>query len=314
MPISQKVIKPNSIQRNNTIALIAPAGPVSEEQLSNACKRFEDMGFKVTYKQRILDRTGYLAGNDNDRLDELHEAFENEEVDVVMCIRGGYGSNRIIEKIDFELIKSNPKIFIGFSDITALLNAIWQKTGLVTFHGVVGNSGFAEYTKKIFLEILTCSNSGYELHPFNNTLIASINQGKASGQLVGGNLSLINSLIGTNYEIDFTDKLVFLEDIDEAPYRIDRMLTQLLLTGKLKKASGLILGDFRGCDVDSLSNPKNSFTLSEVFHDRLEALDIPVITGFSFGHIENQAIFPIGVTAEIDTQKPFIKLLENSVI
>jgi muramoyltetrapeptide carboxypeptidase len=314
MAASFKIIKPKRINKNSTIALIAPAGPVTKEQLLKSSQRFEELGFKVVYKQRILDRKGYLAGSDSDRSTEIHDAFANSQVDAIVCIRGGYGSSRIVSKIDFELIKRNPKIFIGYSDITVLLNAIWQKTGLITFHGVVGNSVFTEYTTQGLLKILTCHEPGYEIFTFDETSMSNINPGKASGELVGGNLSLIISLIGTPFEIDFTDKIVFIEDIDEKPYKIDRMLTQLLLAGKLQLAQGIILGNFRGCDIDNLNvTTENSLSLSEVLSDRLSGLNIPVITGFSFGHIHDQAIFPVGIKVEMDTTKPFIKLLENPV-
>jgi muramoyltetrapeptide carboxypeptidase len=310
-----QIIKPCGIAKGGTIALIAPAGPVTFEQLENARSRLENLGFKVIFEDRILDRKGYLAGTDNDRLEELHHAFANHDVDMVLCIRGGYGCSRIVDRINFNLIKENSKIFVGFSDITVLLNAIWQKTGLVTFHGVVGNSGFAEYTTKSFLEIIGCKNSDHKIYNHQEQRIDHIVTGKASGILVGGNLSIIVSMIGTEFEIDFTDKIVFLEEIDEVPYRIDRMLTQLLLSGKLQKASGIILGSFRGCDIDKqVADSKKSLSLNEVLIDRLGNLQIPVLTGFSFGHIENQSIFPVGVNAEMDTSKTYVKLLENPVI
>jgi muramoyltetrapeptide carboxypeptidase len=308
------LIKPKSVKPGDTVAFIAPAGPVTEEQLLNARQRIENLGFKVSYSERILNRNGYLAGDDNSRLKEFHEAFEIINIDAILCIRGGYGCSRIVDKIDFNLIKRNPKLFIGFSDITVLLNAILQKTGLVTFHGLVGNSGFSEYTKKQFLDIISCKNKNYKIESFDNERIKYLTNGKATGRLSGGNLSIINSLIGTEFELDFTGKLVFMEDIDEAPYRIDRMLTQLLLSGNLQKAAGIILGDFRGCDVDiSIDENKNATTLNQVFDDRLGNLGIPVVTGFSFGHISNQAVFPVGILAEMDATKPYIRLLENAV-
>ncbi len=310
----QAIIKPQSIKKGNTIALIAPAGPITEEQLQKACIRIESLGFNVLYNDRVLHRKGYLAGDDHSRLAGLHEAFANKKADLVLCIRGGYGCGRFVDKIDYDLIKHNPKIFIGFSDITVLLNAIWSETGLVTFHGVIGNSAFPEFTRRSFLEILSSQTSGYKIYTHDPSSLGIISEGKASGQLICGNLSIINSLIGTKYEMDLANKIVFIEDIDEAPYRIDRMLTQLLLTGKLQKAAGIILGDFKGCDNEN--NPddqKKSLSLSQVFSDRLGELKIPVLTGFSFGHIEHQAIFPIGIKAEIDTAKPYINLLENVV-
>jgi len=247
-------------------------------------------------------------------LNELHWAFENKEIDAIICIRGGYGTSRIVDNINYDLIKRNPKIFVGYSDITVLLNAIHQQTGLITFHGIVGISAFSAYTKTLFNSILASKNDEFSIYPENTNSIEFISTGKASGRLAGGNLSMICSLLGTKYQIDFTNKLAFIEDIGEAPYRIDRMLTQLLLSGTLQKASGIILGNFKGCDIDDKEITKeNSLSLNEIFIDRFAHFNIPIMSGFSFGHIENQAIFPVGVMAEIDSKTHHIKLLECPV-
>ncbi len=270
------------------------------------------MGFRSYFTESVLQRKGYLAGDDTSRLDDLHEAFNNKDVDAILCVRGGYGSSRIVDKIDYLLIQKNPKIFIGYSDITVLLNAIWQRTGLITFHGVVGTSSFSDYTKEKFNKLFLSqySDIGY-INSIENTL-EIINKGKAKGRLVGGNLVMVNSLLGTPYEIDFTDKIVFLEDVAEAPYKIDRMLTQLLLAGGIKKAAGIILGQFNGCDIDNKEiTPENSLSLSDVFYNRLISLNIPIIKNFSFGHVKNQAIFPVGIKVEIATDKKGIMLLES---
>lgn len=305
-------IKPKALSKGDNIALIAPAGPVNEVQLTTAQKNIQELGFNSYFTDRILLKKGYLAGNDNERLNDLHEAFENTEIDAILCIRGGYGSARIIEQIDYSLIKRNPKIFIGYSDITALINAFWQKTGLICFHGVVGNSTFSPYTKNCFLQLMTNNLKSNKIVPLNNNKTFSINQGIAKGKLVGGNLAIINTLIGTQHQIDFTDKIVFLEDIGEAPYKIDRMLTQLLQTGQLQKAKGIILGEFYKCDIDNIEiSADNSLSLKEVLNDRLEVLNIPIIGNFSFGHISNQAIFPVGIEAEIDTECPEVRLCES---
>jgi muramoyltetrapeptide carboxypeptidase len=308
----QPTIKPKALKKNDLIALVAPAGPISESKLAKAQENLLELGFRTSFTPRILNRKGYLAGNDLDRLDDLHQAFENPDVDVILCIRGGYGSARIIDQLDFQLIKRNPKIFIGYSDITALLNAIWQKTGLITFHGIVGTSAFTEYTRQQFLAVFSPQHSDNMIITSKEEPVEFLNSGKAKGRLVGGNLSIVNSLIGTGFGIDFTEKIVFLEDVGEAPYKIDRMLTQLLLSGKLDNAAGIVLGQFRGCDIDNKEITKeNSLSLDEVFNDRLGHLKIPVIKDFSFGHISDQAIFPVGIEAEIDSSQNGIKLLES---
>ena len=314
MDTPEKIIKPPRLLKNNQIALIAPAGPVKQEQIDKTQKVLSAMGYKSCYNQSILSRKGYLAGSDDVRLNELHLAFERKDVDAIICIRGGYGSSRIVDKIDFELLKQNPKIFIGYSDITVLLNSIYQQTGLITFHGVVGISSFSDYTRSIFTNILTLTKDEFLIYPKDKESLEIVNSGKASGRLAGGNLSMIVSLLGTKFQPDFTNKLVFLEDIGEAPYRIDRMLTQLLLSGCLEKASGIILGNFKNCDIDNIEiTSENSLSLNEIITDRLSLLNKPTIKGFSFGHMENQAIFPVGCLAELNTNVPGIKLLECPV-
>ncbi len=306
------LIKPKPLKPNSQIALVAPAGPVTDNQLVSTQDTLLKMGFKTQFTQRILNRKGYLAGNDSERLDDLHEAFTNQNIDAILCIRGGYGSARIIDKINYQLIKQNPKIFIGFSDITALLNSIWQKTGLITFHGVVGTSDFSEYTTKQFHHAFNGYLSDDKQLTSNDGALDFLCPGTVNGRLVGGNLAIVNSLIGTGFDIDFTDKIVFIEDVAEAPYKIDRMLTQLLLAGKLQKAAGLILGKFKGCDIDNVEiTSKNSLSLNEVFIDRLANLNIPIIKNFSFGHVKNQAIFPVGAKVEINSKSKSLKLLES---
>ncbi len=313
--LPQKIIKPRKLIGNSMIAIIAPAGPVRQEQIDKAQDVLSEMGYRSCYNKAILSKKGHLAGSDEVRLNDLHEAFENKDINAVICIRGGYGTTRIIDKIDYDLIKRNPKIFIGYSDITALLNSINQQVGLITFHGVVGISAFTEYTKKEFSSILSAEENELIIYPKDNNTIKTIFPGKAKGRLVGGNLSLVNALIGTKYQIDFADKIVFLEDIGEAPYKIDRMLTQLLLCDCLQKASGIILGIFTDCDINNKElTSENSLSLVEVFKERLGHLNIPIISGFSFGHVQNQAIFPIGIEAELDTGFNGIKLLECPVI
>lgn len=309
-------MKPKALKPNSKIALIAPAGPINQQKLNKAQETLKAMGFRVSFTKRILYQNSYLAGSDNDRLSDLHEAFEDSSVDAILCVRGGYGTARIVDKIDYTLIKNNPKIFIGYSDITALLNAIRQETSLVCFHGVLGTSSFTDYTKSQFFNIFTKNLPNNEIQTQDKNQISIIKAGKASGELVGGNLAIVNSLLGTNYEIDFTNKIAFFEDIGEDFYKIDRMITQLLLTKTFRKSAGIILGTFNKCmhyeGSDSYTN--SALTLDHIFAERFKDLDIPVISGFSFGHVDDQAIFPIGIKAQLDTERAFsIKLLEKAL-
>ncbi|MBN1251723.1 MAG: LD-carboxypeptidase [Bacteroidales bacterium] len=305
-----KTIKPQKLKKGDRIGLVCPAGFITKEQLDKTSNILSELGFNSFFSDNILNRQGYLAGNDKERAEDINQMFINKSIKAILAVRGGYGSSRIIDLIDYQTIKENPKIFIGYSDITALLNSINKFTGLITFHGIVGISDFNDYTKQNFLNLFV--NNLLEIKSDENISPKIINHGSAQGKLAGGNLSTINSLLATDFEIDFTDKIVFIEDISESPYKIDRMLTQLLLSGNLKKAKAIILGVFKNCDLnDDDINKQNSLSLQEIFIDRLNNLNIPVISNFSFGHIESQAIFPIGITAEINTNELFIRLLEK---
>ncbi len=314
-------IKPKRLIKGDLIGLAAPGSFISEDELQQSIKNLEEMGFRVYYTKRILNRTGYLGGSDVDRADDLNEMFADKNISAIMCARGGYGCARILPLLDYDLIKKNPKIIIGYSDITSLLYGIYARTGLVGFHGPVGISTFNDYSKEYFEKVL--------MYPTNNVTfynakeddsdnvykVKTIKSGKASGKLVGGNLSIVVSMIGTPYDIDTKDKIIFLEEIGEEPYRIDRMLTQLIQTGKFATANGIALGVFRRCEAKpSDSGITNSFTLEEVLFDRLSGLNIPVVYGMSFGHITNKITLPIGIEAELNSVEATLKLLEPAVI
>jgi muramoyltetrapeptide carboxypeptidase len=249
----------------------------------------------------------------------LHQAFGDREIKAVWCVRGGYGATRFLPDLDFKLIEKNPKIFIGYSDITALHLAIHQNTGLVTFHGPVAASTFSDYTKNHMAGVLINPSAPYkiELSPVNiakeSNLFKTetITRGKCRGKLIGGNLSLLAAMAGTDFALrDTKGKILFIEDIGEQPYRIDRMLTQLKQTIDLRQLAGIALGVFEDC------NPKDmtSQSLIEVFRDRLGNLGIPVIYGLSFGHIRDQFTLPFGIEAEMDTETATMTFLESAVI
>lgn len=312
------LVKPARLRGGATVALIAPAGPFPEEKLANARKNFETLGFKVKEGQNLYARNGYLAGTDEQRLADLHEAFRDPEADAVWCIRGGYGCTRLLPSVDFELIGQNPKPFIGYSDVTALHLAIRQRTGLVTFHGPVAASDFPENTLQHFRATLMEPVLNYEIKipgereelpgpEYRPFLIAP---GKAQGTLTGGNLSLLAAMAGTPFFPSFKNKIVFMEDVGEQPYRIDRMLTQLLQASDLQQAAGIALGVFYDCQPKSGSP---SLTLEEMLRDRLGALGIPVLYGLPFGHVAHQATFPYGIEAALDVENGTLTLLESGV-
>lgn len=312
-------IKPKRIKKGDTIGLIAPGYAVSSESLEKGKNALEDMGLIPYHTDRVIGNYGYFSNTDKERIADIHEMFSNPKIDGILCARGGYGCTRIISKLDYGLIKRNPKALIGFSDITALNQAIYKETGLITFHGPVGSTLEGDYSVSQLEQVV--------MHPKNKLKIRNaaitdeqkenpvydqyiITDGIAQGKLVGGNLSLIVALTGTPHEIDFTDKIVCIEDIEEAPYRIDRMLTQLIEGKTFSKAAGILFGVSKGCN--SSSNPK-SFSLKEVLIDRLKPLNIPSVYGMSMGHVPDNFTFPIGIEAKLNTSKMTLKLLEKAV-
>jgi muramoyltetrapeptide carboxypeptidase len=317
----KKKIKPPSLKTGDTLALIAPGSFISVDELKDSIENIEKLGYKVFYNERILSKSGYLAGTDESRVEEIHSMFVDKKIQGIICARGGYGCSRILPMLNYDFIKNNPKALIGYSDITALLNGIYTETGLVTFHGPVGISSLNEFSMTYFNEVLVhpekelvlISENGEDEKSSNG--IKTIVSGKAVGELVGGNLSVLNSLIGTKYDFNGEGKIIFLEEIGEEPYRIDRMLTQLIQSGKFDKAAGIAMGVFKDCEPKE-KDPSfsTSFSLMEVLFDRLSNLNIPVIYGMSFGHIKNKFTIPIGIKAELDTISQTLTLLENAVI
>ncbi len=314
-------IKPPRLKPGDTLGLIAPGSYISEEELKESKDNLEKLGYKVEFNERILSKSGYLAGTDDSRANEVNSMFANSKINGIVCARGGYGCARILPMLNYDLIKNNPKILIGYSDITALLNGIYSATGLITFHGPVGISSFNDFSVTYFNEVLVhpeekliLINAKSEDEKEENK-VTTILSGKCVGELVGGNLSLMNSMIGTKYDFNGDGKIIFLEEIGEEPYRIDRMLTQLIQSGKFDKAAGIAMGVFKDCEPKE-KDPSfsTSFSLMEVLFDRLSNLNIPVIYGMSFGHVKNKFTIPIGIKAELDTINQTITLLENSVI
>jgi len=313
------LIKPRRLREGATVALIAPSSPPSTEKLAKGIANLSLFGFKIVEGKSLRAHNGYLAGNDAARLADLHWAFQNPEIEAVWCIRGGYGAGRLLPDIDYDLIRRNPKPLIGYSDVTALHIAIHQRTGLVTFHGPVAASEYPEDTLLHFRSVLVqpvlpyeiaVPREGIEFEPpeYQPFVIAP---GTATGTLTGGNLALLSSLAGTPFAPDFKKKIVFIEDVGEQPYRLDRMLTQLLQATDLAKAAGIALGVFNDCQPKQDSP---SLSLPEALRDRLGGLGIPVVYGLPFGHVNHQATFPYGIEAKLDAEKMVLTILEAAVV
>ena len=310
-------IFPERLKKGNVIGLITPGGPITKEQLDKAVERVESLGFKTYYTDSVLSEYGYFAGRDQERADELMSMFANNDVDAILCVRGGYGAIRIVDLLDYEIIKNNPKVFIGYSDITALITAIYEETGLITFHGPLGVSKFNEFTVESLTDVVIDPKYRYkypykreentEANPEFNTY--TITGGKVKGELIGGNISVLDSMIGSKYEADFKDKIVYLEEVGEKTYRVDKMLVHLLQATNLKEAAGIVLGVFYECNI----NDEPRLTLKECITDLLKPLDIPVSYGFSFGHIDTIVTIPTGIKARFNASKNTLKLLEKAV-
>lgn len=311
-------IKPKRLKRGDTVGLIAPGSAFSKKAYTKTLKNLKSLGLKYKNAKNLFGTYGYVAGKDKDRIADIHEMFEDNTVDAIWCVRGGYGTTRLLYDLDYDLIKRNPKIIVGYSDITALLQAINKMTGLVTFHGPVGATEMTEYNLENFKKVLFMNSMNTGISQYvgeaPDFIDASfvLKKGKMKGQLVGGNLSLLSSLAGTKYDLDVKDKIVFIEDVGEKPYRIDRMLTQFIQSTNLEQASGVLLGVFNDCDVEE--GKEGSLRLKETLFDRLGGLGIPVYYGFSFGHIDNMCTLPVGIRAEFNMKNKELVLLENCVI
>ena len=321
---SKNLIKPKALKKGDKVALIAPASNIEQaEDLNIACDVIKWLGFEPVVGKNIMNQYGYLAGQDKERADDLNDMFERKDVAGIICYRGGYGTMRMLPYIDYDLIKKNPKVLMGFSDITALLQAIYQMTGLVTFHGPVAISSFNDYTME-YLHRAIYSNKvigDIKNPPASSNRVETehrlikINKGKTTGNLVGGNLTLIVSLIGTPYDVDYKNKILFIEEINEEPYKADRMFTQLWLSGKLQDLNGIIIGKMTNVKPSEYKPGfTNTLYLEEILRTRLEPLKIPAVYGYAFGHIRDKITLPIGVKATLDVDNGLFSIDENAVI
>lgn len=296
-------LKPPKLQKGEAVGVIAPAGPVTPSEIQPGINLLESFGYKVIVSPHLYQRQGYVAGDDETRLQDLNAMVENRDVKVIFCARGGYGTLRLLEKIDFDLIRMNPKIIVGYSDITALLLAIYKKTGLVTFHGTTIKELSKNRNRNLasFLDLVSSDKTG-KVDLANGITLAP---GKVQGTLLGGNLSLICHLVGTPFMPSLKKSILFVEEKEEPLYRVDRMMTHLRLSGQLKGLVGLIAGTFEDCgDISSING---------VLRDTLSDLQIPVVSGLPVGHGLENISLPIGVQASLDTEAMILSITESCV-
>ncbi|MGM9987830.1 MAG: LD-carboxypeptidase [Bacillaceae bacterium] len=303
--------KPTPLKIGDTIGLIGTSSPTPSQRLEPAVQALQKLGLHVVLGESCQASYGYLSGSDTLRAQDVNKMFANPEIKGVFAIRGGYGAPRILDLLDYELIKNNPKVFVGYSDVTALHQVFNQICDFITYHAPMPSTelykGIDAYTEDYYYRNL------FQIEPLGKAKnpegieIETLVDGEAEGILIGGNLSLVTASLGTRYEIDTKGKILFLEDIDEYTYRIDRMLVQLKQAGKLDESVGIILGGFTNCEPE---NPERSLTLQEVFHDHLQSLSIPILSNIACGHCMPTMTLPLGARTRINTYKKEITILE----
>ncbi len=311
-----RIIKPAKLKAGDVIGIIAPASaPVDPTKLENGIRYIEKNGYRVELGKIVSKINGYLAGTDQERADDLNSMFKNKDVKAIICLRGGYGASRILDKINYKLIRSNPKILVGYSEITALQIAILQKSGLVTFAGPMvatdfGN-GVTPYTEDFFWRIVSSNKKIGRLKYLDNDKLVSITKGGASGRIIGGNLSVFAALTGTGYFPDLKGRILMFEEVDELPYKVDRLLNHLRLLKVFKQIKGIILARFVDCIEHDTS--KRTLTLGEVMEDYMKDLKIPVLYTFPHGHIKDKVTVPFGINIKMNASKGFVEYLESAV-
>jgi muramoyltetrapeptide carboxypeptidase len=308
---TQDFIQPKRLQKGDCIGICAPAGALRrKEEVAEFTQTLNQMGFRVKVGKNVYRKHGYFAGTDAERTSDFMDFIEDDEVQGIFFLRGGWGCARLLSLLDFKSIRANPKVIMGFSDATSMLNAITDRSRVITFHGPSGNSTWNNYSKKYIESVLMSGERTQFKNSSSDHSITTYSSGTASGILWGGNLSVVTSMIGSPYFPDMADALLFLEEVGEEPYRVDRMLTQLEQAGILDRCNGIILGSFRKCSAEE---PDRSFTLEEVFEQHFNHLEIPVFYGAQIGHTVNKFTIPIGVEASMDADTGTVQLTHPAV-
>ena len=318
---SKTLVRPPRLVPGSRVALVAPAGPILErDDLTRAEHLCRALDYEPVLGKHAYSRYGYLAGTDDERLADLNAALQDPSIAAIWCIRGGYGSIRLLDRIDYAAMTRRPKALIGYSDITTLLNAVTRRSGTVTFHGPVARAAMPPFTRQHFSHVLGSAEaagrlgrlpvpSDVLLPPENR--IATLVGGTAEGPLIGGNLTLLQCLIGTPYFPEFQGSILFLEDVGEQLYRVDRMLAHLRTLGVLQQLAGAIIGRFTQLER---GGSDGALGLDEVLATYFGTLGIPVAYGFPIGHIEAQWTLPLGVRARLDADAGEVDLLEPAVL
>ncbi len=301
------MIFPNKLRKGDTVAIIAPSSPATKEEADSCKELVEKMGYQVKMgKTTYLSVNGYSAGNGQEKADDINQMFADKDVKAIWCIRGGHTSSHAVDKIDYELIRNHPKIFVGYSDVTNLHVNFNQKSDLITFHGPMVKSNmlrnFDDFTKKSFESALNMEDELSLDNPEGEAFKVMV-EGDAEGTIVGGNLALLTSMIGTPYEVDTKGKILFIEDIGESVDRLDRMMHQLKFSNKLEDAAGIIFGEFTDC----LNSYDESYTVSDMLKNLLSDYSKPVMYNIKSGHCSPMSTIPLGAKCRMDTTSKSIK-------
>lgn len=298
-------IRPNRLQKGDTVGLVALSSPLNMDQLPEKLALLDELGLRYKLGKTVGLTGKYLSGTDQERLDDLHQMIEDDEIKAIFCLRGGYGAARIADKIDYKLLEEHPKIFWGFSDVTYFHNAFQQYSNLVTFHGPMFSGGngkpMDELSKKMFYQLF----QPFEIH-YDESIssLTTIIEGVSRGELIGGNMHRLVSTMGTKFEFDTKDKIVLFEDIGEPLQKIDGMLNQLRIARKLEVAKGFVIGSFT-----KLEEEETEKEVWEIFEEYLKPYGVPVVAGFRIGHCEPNIAIPLGVEAILDANEKVLKIL-----
>jgi muramoyltetrapeptide carboxypeptidase len=304
------MVKPLRLVTGDRVGLVALAGPLRHAaDLDHAKRHAAMLGVRLVVGEHVHDLDGYLAGSDATRADDFNRFARDPTIRAIFSLRGGYGTMRILDRIDYDALAADPKIVLGFSDLTALLNAITARTGLITFHGPVAGHPLPDHAIAGMRDALMSTKP---LGVLRVPSSGSLSGGRARARIVGGNLSLVAALSGTPYAVPCAGNILLLEDVKEAPYRVDRMLTQLTLSGELQSLAGIALGSFRDCKPRE-DDDKPSWTIDETLRDRLAPLKIPMITHLPVGHVEDQWTLPLGMTVSFDGDAGTLSIEESAV-
>ena len=308
------MIKPRQLKQNSKIGIVSPSYWLNEDDLNKTARYYSDMGYRVKLGSSNKLKNGPFAGSPEERAGDINSMFADPSVDAIFCARGGYGCNKVLPLLDYELIKKNPKIFIGFSDITACLSSITQKTKLVSFHGpmlVSNKNGLIEYNIKIMQQVLSgSSNMIIDVPEEMPTHV--LQPGVGTGPLWGGNITLLINRLGTGDSIDTDGVILFLEDINEYLYSFERMLIHMKNAGMFDKIAGLVFGELKDLKEEDIPFGRSS---DEIIMDICGGLDIPIISNYPCGHGKYQVTLPISIPAELNANdhKPYLKILEPAV-